>query len=212
MAVTASASAADFLTPAAPPVAVPDYWSGVYVGLNAGYAWGESSASDPEVNLLTGSYDGPLGGAQIGVNRQLDQFVFGIEADIQASDIGDRRTLLGTTGEQKLSWFSTVRGRAGVDIDGFMPYLTAGLAFGRNNFALWSDSPRFHLSESRTHVGWTAGGGVEAALSDAWSVKAEYLYVDLGSETYFAQLDGGFKADNAFHAVRVGVNWRFASF
>ncbi len=95
---TQIASAADLprKAPIAPPVVAPT-WSGFYVGLNAGYAWGNAktdvigidssnvipaqnigslpTAFDPDVNSF-------IGGGQIGYNWQASQFVFGIEADI----------------------------------------------------------------------------------------------------------------------------------
>lgn len=210
LSLAVSAQAADLFRPAQPPLATMDNWSGVYIGLNAGHAWGDLSTAVPGVVSLSGDYDGWLAGAQIGANFQRDQLVFGVEADIQASDLDHSESALGFTAENQLSWFSTLRGRAGFDMNGIMPYLTGGLAFGRNNFRLATAEGA--ISESKTHVGWTVGGGVEAALSETWSVKAEYLYVDLGSETYLSQLDGGFDADADFHALRVGVNWRFAPF
>jgi outer membrane immunogenic protein len=37
---------------------------------------------------------------------------------------------------------------------------------------------------STVKTGWTVGAGVEGKISTNWSVKAEYLYVDLGSTNY----------------------------
>ncbi len=59
-------------------------------------------------------------------------------------------------------------------------------------------------------MGWTAGVGVEYAMMAAWSVKLEYLYVDLGKfdcgPTCGATPDEvTFKAN----LVRAGVNYRF---
>jgi outer membrane immunogenic protein len=34
---------------------------------------------------------------------------------------------------------------------------------------------------SQTKIGWTAGAGAEYAFARNWSVKLEYLFVDLGS-------------------------------
>jgi outer membrane immunogenic protein len=66
--------------------------------------------------------------------------------------------------------------------------------------------------------GWTAGGGIEAALSERWSAKAEYLYLDLGSANYALPLNyyfGGSATINSTtrdHIVRVGVNYKVAPF
>jgi outer membrane immunogenic protein len=70
-------------------------------------------------------------------------------------------------------------------------------------------------SASQTHAGWTAGGGVEYALSAPWSVKVEYLHVDLGRETYNMPSTSfpvtGMQATTTFHEnlVRAGLNYKF---
>jgi outer membrane immunogenic protein len=64
-------------------------------------------------------------------------------------------------------------------------------------------------------VGWTAGGGLEYALARQWTVKAEYLYLDLGNRSVtFSDVDvpgGTLTASTDFKAqlVRAGVNYRF---
>ena len=45
---------------------------------------------------------------------------------------------------------------------------------------------QYPASLSTTKVGWAAGGGVEYAISKRWTIKAEYLYMDLGSESVIA--------------------------
>ena len=68
-------------------------------------------------------------------------------------------------------------------------------------------------SQSKTKFGWTLGGGVEAALAANWSLKAEYLYMDLGSVSGSVpdNFGGTVSWDTEFtdHIVRVGLNYRF---
>jgi outer membrane immunogenic protein len=74
-------------------------------------------------------------------------------------------------------------------------------------------------SKNATRVGWTAGAGVEYALDRNWSVKAEYLYYDLGRTTVLAPLvagagagagvSGATRAQNNGNIVRAGINYRF---
>jgi outer membrane immunogenic protein len=73
----------------------------------------------------------------------------------------------------------------------------------------------FSNSFSDNLTGWTVGGGVEWALFGAWTAKAEYLYVDLGSATdngtsVFAGVPA-FTATNHVtdNIFRAGLNWRF---
>ncbi len=165
-------------------------WNGTYVGVNLGYQWGKVT------NWGGGSPDGVAGGGQFGHNWQFGQFVVGGEADVQASAADDM------FGAYKFSnpWFGTVRGRAGFAMNNILLYLTGGFAYGggRVNFA--------GLTESQTHVGWTAGGGIEVGLTQNWSAKAEYLYVRLDDRSYvLTGVNNGFSSS----VVRLGVNYRF---
>jgi outer membrane immunogenic protein len=79
-------------------------------------------------------------------------------------------------------------------------YGTLGLAYGRGQVDIGS------IGESQMHAGWTAGGGLEVGLNRNWSVKAEYLYIDLGSENYALTRLGN---DPTANLLRFGVNYRF---
>lgn len=78
---------------AAPPV--PYSWNGFYIGVNAGYSWGNSSTTQSFHDTVSGAFlsssrnrfdmDGGIGGAQAGYNWQQQNWLFGVEADIQAS-------------------------------------------------------------------------------------------------------------------------------
>jgi outer membrane immunogenic protein len=61
------------------------------------------------------------------------------------------------------------------------------------------------LSESHFHSGWTVGAGIEAFIAPNWSVKGEYLYRSLGSESYFGVPTGTLN----LHSGQVGVNYHF---
>lgn len=137
---------------------------------------------------------GGLGGLQAGFNIQSGNFVWGIEADASYSGIrGSRATPLiifpGGSGlidrsfseEDRLKWLSTVRGRVGYATPDLLIYVTGGLAIGRREFSQFIITDpainfnNLRASVSETRAGWTAGGGLEYALSRNWSVKAEYL-------------------------------------
>ena len=77
--------------------------------------------------------------------------------------------------ETRNNWLGTVRGRVGYAFDRVMPYVTGGLAVGD----IEANQPGF-AGVSDTNVGWTVGGGIEAAIASNWTAKLEYLYVDLG--------------------------------
>lgn len=141
---------------------------------------------------LSGSADvnGFIGGGQLGYNWQRDRWVFGLEGDIQFSNergSGDVCTVAGCpagsfqfTRDYKLDWFGTARGRIGfLPAERILLYATGGLAYG--GFSGSSSTLPMNIGTwSQTRAGWTVGAGAEAALGSNWSVKFEYLYMDLG--------------------------------
>jgi outer membrane immunogenic protein len=211
MALAGTAAAADLARPVpapyykAPPAFVPYNWTGLYVGINGGGAFGGSNWD------LNGSRNisGGLVGGTVGYNYQVGQAVFGVEGDIDWADISGSSSNATCPLGCKTSdtWLSTVRGRLGYAADRFMPFVTGGLAVGD----IRAQTPGF-ASTSSTQAGWTLGGGLEAALTQNWTVKAEYLYVDLGKFNCGLNCGGGLVTDNvSFHAniLRAGVNYKF---
>lgn len=221
-------------------------WSGLYFGANAGYAW----ASDPTMNctsIAPGAASPCVGntftppratgeeyGIQAGYNWQVANWVFGLEADINKLGVhGSSQQFPGIDpgkgpdlASSRYDWLGTARGRVGVTSGPALFYATGGLAYGQvyheylQGFAT-PNNPSFRMSENR--VGWTVGGGAEFAVSQHWSVKAEYLYVNLGN----SHLDisgvlfggnGGTASpvgtsfqhfNNNLNIVRLGANYRF---
>jgi outer membrane immunogenic protein len=212
LAVTASGAGAADLSVApiykAPPlVAAPAYnWSGFYLGANGGGGWGTSTwDSAGSFNVSGGVAGGTLGG-----NWQLGHAVLGVEGDADWSSLKGSTTSPGCPAGCTTSndWLATVRGRAGYAFDRVMPYVTGGLALGDIKAA----TPGL-AGASQTNAGWTAGGGVEFALTNNWTAKAEYLHVDLGNMNCgfncgpTASNNVSLKSD----VVRGGVNFRFGN-
>jgi iron complex outermembrane receptor protein len=165
---------------AAPPIV---NWTGIYLGLNAGYTFGGSNWTDSVTGGSTGSFgtSGFVFGGTVGANYQLGSIVLGVEADGAWADASGFGTFTATplcAGGclTKSTWLSTVRGRAGYAFDRFLVYGTGGAAFG-NVQANFSNDP----VTSATEAGWAVGAGVEIAFAPNWSAKAEYLFVDLGN-------------------------------
>jgi outer membrane immunogenic protein len=131
------------------------------------------------------------------------------------------------------NFYGTLRARLGFAFDRALIYATGGLAFGGSNGDASASStvvtsngatPPVFTSTTTTivsngnndsNIGWALGGGVEYAFSNAWSVKLEYLHVDLGSKnhTFYAPASPTsfitVNTDNKFDVVRAGVNFRF---
>lgn len=199
-----SASAADIARRPMPAKAVPYVapaynWTGFYVGINGGGGWGRTSVSAP---FTTGGYDisGGLVGGTLGYNWQVGQAVFGLEGDIDWSNIGGSHVCAGTTCSVRNNWLGTVRGRLGYAFDRFLPYVTGGAAFGDVRTRVTGVG-----STDPTQAGWTLGGGIEAAIAGPWTAKIEYLYVDLGHAN--APLAANTKFTT--NIVRAGINYRF---
>lgn len=184
----------------------PVGWNGVYAGVNLGTAWGTGNFTD-STGTDSGDFDidGYLGGGTLGYNWQAGQMVFGVETDFAWSDIdgGVVTGACGITCSTNVDWLWTLRGRVGLDLGGVMPYLTAGLAVG--DVTGIADSGPYSASE--TASGYTIGGGVEARLGGNWTLKGEYLYVDLGDITIPAPAPIDNSVD--MHVVRAGLNYRF---
>jgi outer membrane immunogenic protein len=194
--------------PARAPVVVPAInWTGGYIGINGGYAWGWSSWD----GFGSGNFNtnGGLVGLTLGYNWQGigSPWVFGLEGDIDWSNIkGSFTNAACPVGcETKNTWLGTVRGRLGYAVDRVMPYFTGGLAVGDVRA-----TPTGFGGMTTTRAGWTVGAGIEAAIAPRWTGKIEYLYVDLGNPGC-SIVDCGFATNVPLRAnvVRAGVNYRF---
>ena len=127
-------------------------WTGPYAGLTGGYAWGTAAPGT--------SSSGWVGGAYLGYNLQTNQnLVLGVEGDLTV------------TSKASNPWNGTFRGRVGYAWDRFMLYGTAGVAVG--GVAATSGAP-----PSGTNVGWVAGAGLEAAITDNITGRIEYRHTD----------------------------------
>ena len=200
-----SAQAAD-IDPA-PVVEEAHDWRGSYFGIQGGGVFGSNvTASAPivaPVAFANGTdLDGVHGGIFGGYNFQSGNIVFGIDNDFSFTSadttsgnaIADLRTL------------SSVRGRVGYAFDRVLPYVTGGLAYGN----VRARSPGFG-TDSQFQFGWTAGAGVETALTDYVSARVQYTYSDLGSDGFLADVLGGANVDlGGIHTIRAGVSIKTA--
>ena len=176
-----------------------------------------------------------VGGGQLGYNWQMSNVVVGLETDIQGWNLRESHNTgvlptpplspgLGAyqfAESASSSWLWTLRGRTGLAFGNGLAYVTGGLAVADHSF---SQSYFFFIpaaggggSASTDQAGWTIGGGLEYALRSNWTVKAEYLYVDLGSQSFGSNV-AGYPAATFHHEdtltaniVRIGINYKFGS-
>ena len=199
LALGSAAVAADLprrATAAAPYVApVPVFtWTGFYAGVNPGYGWG-SQKGTADANY--GSLDGAQVGGTAGYNYQMGQIVLGMESDLDWSNAKN------TNGAfvSKQTSIGTVRGRVGYAVDRVLLFTTGGYAGGNVERTVGA------ASASDWHNGYALGGGMEYAITNNVSAKAEYLYTDLSSKSDTASLPS--RAGVTQNTVRMGVNYRF---
>jgi len=231
----------------APVFVEPGYdWTGVYIGANVGFSWGRSTDTStlnagPGPALFTDTnrskMDGVVGGAQMGYNWQMQNWLWGLEGDFQGTGQRGIHSFTCPTGvctasvgalpgpalpvslTQQLDWFGTLRLRGGFLVSpSVLLYGTGGLAYGQVN----SRSTLVGTATSSViQPGWTVGAGVEGVIVGDWTAKLEYLYVDLGraSDTFtslvispdgITPLLGSFNSRITDNIVRVGFNYKFS--
>jgi outer membrane immunogenic protein len=194
-------------------------YNSIVVGIEADFSY---LGRNPDASFAAGA---PV---VIGVNP--------IPISIGGGDYITSNALIEGEGNSEARWLATVRGRFGFAFDRALVYATGGLAFGRvkssatiavsDSFlgvptvdAVWSGS------YSKTRVGWALGAGFQYAISENWSLKAEYLHYDLGKHSYTLNsvnpdnvlpYDSGdyamtvrARARTSGDIVRVGLNYRF---
>jgi outer membrane immunogenic protein len=196
------ASAADLPVPPAPayyPVSAVYDWGGGYVGINGGYAFGQSEWGSDPFNpshlSSTGNFNvnGGLVGVTAGVSGQWGAWVFGVEGDFDWQGLSGSSSSAfctsiflspavgslpgGLSCRTQSNWMGTLRARAGYAWDRVLVYGTVGGA-GANVQAGLNGLP----AQTDVEFGWTAGGGLEWAFADNWTAKVEYLFVGLSGK------------------------------
>jgi outer membrane immunogenic protein len=205
----------------APPPPATYMWNGWYVGLNAGGAGGADSISEsmPGLGFGVAAFDsGPMkafgftGGIVGGYNWQIGNWVLGIEGDLSYVGLNGSQAVVGSNFASILeqdsfgtTWLSTVRGRTGYAWGSWLFYLTAGGAIGDHKFD--GLHPFGVTSGHVINAGWTIGLGTEWMFAPGWTAKFEYLFADLGSETFTGNqiaATGHLTED----MIRLGLNYK----
>jgi outer membrane immunogenic protein len=231
-AVGQPAAAADLgRMPTKAPIAAPvpfHNWTGLYVGGNAGYSWGRTDLDysfgalpSASTTLDPNSF---IAGGQLGYNWQLGSFVVGVESDLAWRHGTDSATITlnNVFGDfaafsTEQNWVGTARGRVGFAVNNWLIYGTGGVAFGGFKHAYTETRPGVATrtaADSDSKAGWTAGGGVEYAFTNQWSLGVEYLYMDFGGSTLNQPVAGPVPPssatfDDKSHVLRAKMNYKF---
>jgi outer membrane immunogenic protein len=217
LAVAAPAVAADIPSPQPPPPYTPPplfTWTGLYLGGQIGYAWGTDTVTVSPFGFGTNfTPNGVVGGAHVGYNLQFNQFVAGLEGDVEGTGISRNFSPGGVTYNTHIPVQGSIRARVGIAFDQVLLYATGGAAFaGFETTVTGFGSDR----TSETRAGWTVGGGLEYAVTPNWSIRAEYRYADFGDfaqPTPFTFGIGTFvNHHETENAVRGGFSYKFDPF
>jgi outer membrane immunogenic protein len=178
------------------------------------------------------------GGVQAGYNYQYGNWVFGGEVDFEylglrganssstafpstlpGGAVGPPTAFFNTATSVSADWLFTARPRIGWAVQNWLLYVTGGLAVGRESFsqsiAILAPFVE-NTSFATTRAGWTVGAGVEYAIARNWSIRGEYLHVDLGTVNTTGTLTPAFAGLTQTGTVRVtteiargGLNYHF---
>lgn len=231
-ATSAAALAADMPVKARPVVVAETYsWTGFYIGGHAGYAWGNTRATDTFASnggcwfqcgfQWTARHRGFVGGGQVGYNWQSGRVVLGVEADFGSLSVtGSEAAAIATDTfvNTRGGFYATARGRLGVTHDAMLFYVTGGWIGAKlrstvnDNVGIPSNT--VNTSDAGFRSGWTGGVGLEYSVTPRWSVKGEWLYYSLGEK----KVGGVSGTTTQFFLIRedgsmarLGLNYRFGA-
>jgi outer membrane immunogenic protein len=221
--LAAPAMAADLAARPLPVKAPPPVfsWTGCYLGVHVG----AGKQSSDQISEGTFGGVGAVGGAQAGCNYQWRQFVVGVEGEYWASGLRDHffEQDTGDTFESssRNRWDAAISVRAGFAIERAFIYGKLGAVWGKFDYAFDNSFPGFSRSTSgnATFTGVLIGAGLEYALTDNWTAKFEYNYLDFGDKVVdFTETEcnpgcvtSTFRqtAKEVKQIAKVGVNYKF---
>lgn len=182
-------------------------WTGFYAGVNGGYGFGDFTKGG---KTFLGKVDGGLFGVTAGYNQQYNQFVVGVEGDLDYSSLSNTKTpFVGVATRSRLSSLTTLRGRLGFAADRALVFVTGGYAGGQVKASIVDTRPGgITGSRSNFRSGYALGAGIEYAFTNNISAKAEYLYTSLSGKNYFTGIDR-FNTGLHVSTIRAGLNYRF---
>ncbi len=219
-------------------------WTGFHAGINAGYGSGQydypmegNFTTATSTYALNGSMNmnagGIVGGGQAGYDHLFaNALLIGFETDFGGADLtgnvqGSGPLDTGTlafSAHASTDFLGTARARIGYVLpQNILIYGTAGLAYGgisgKGELHLQRGVDTLNIAFDRfaVDVGWTVGAGIECPVSDHLSLRAEYLYADLGTNTVLSGTfllppingTGSIQSQTTAHIVRIALNYAF---
>jgi outer membrane immunogenic protein len=187
-----------------------------------GGAFGNTNLTLPSY-AYSGSWgnNGVIGGGHIGYNYQIQSVVAGAQASFDLLSVQGSQNNVNAfapnvfNGASYHNYLVSIDGRLGYAYKNLLIYAIGGYAFLSNNSTLTLNNVQVG-SVSNTVNGYDVGGGVEYAINNQWSARAEYRYYNFQNNTNNFNTTSKIFANNAFtqsvnfNAFRVGVSYRFA--
>ena len=216
----------------APPIYIPPAydWSGMYIGGHVG--WGH--LRDSATTVGAGGFFAPgtanamtsdqfIGGIQAGYNFMVaPRILLGFEGEFTWLTQGYSAGFVTNAPPTVLTytsnpdWVATAAGRLGYTQDKMMIYAKGGGAWLDSRYgAFQTPAAGIAFSASNVRTGYVVGGGLEYGISQNWTAKAEYAYLDFGTESYNVGFGGATAATGIkteMQQVKLGLNYRFNGF
>lgn len=202
------------IAPVVMPAAPVADWTGAYAGASLGYSF---SGDDENVDINNGTttvnpgdlkIKGATGGVQAGYRWQNQNWVYGAEVSAMGGSVDDDLNSNGYEASEKMKYAVGLKGQLGYLVnDATLVYGTLGVAHGKFDVAYNGAAGSLDSDFSKT--GYSVGLGVERKLSDKWSVRGQYEYMDFGDETVNGSNGTSSKFEPSVHTVSVGFNYAF---
>ncbi|WGR90770.1 outer membrane beta-barrel protein (plasmid) [Bradyrhizobium sp. ISRA443] len=221
-------AAADLMTKALPKAQLTTFdWSGCYAGGSIGGAWarhvGLTDVEEPGDVATYPLQSGFVAGGTLGCNLQIvgSPVVVGLEGNggsLRLTGSGPEKFNTAIVSSTKIgNWYAMITGRAGYAWKQVLFYVKGGAGFTEVVNTVTPPVPGIAGSASRDINTWTAGGGIEWAINDRWSAKAEYMFVDLANTANIVRLAPSPNVATptwshdfgAVNLVTIGLNYRW---
>lgn len=177
-------------------------WEGAYVGaqIGAGFLASEIKSGTSKRTLSDG---GVAGGVYAGYNWQVSRFILGLEADVNLNN-NKKTGTVGALGSvtTKTSWSAGIKGRVGLPIDRFMPYLSVGVAASDYHITANGQKKKSNVASL------TLGGGLEYAVTDRINLRADYTIRGLDNKTR-SYAGTPVKSTAASQQIMIGLSYKF---
>ncbi|HEY1735615.1 MAG TPA: outer membrane beta-barrel protein, partial [Methylovirgula sp.] len=184
-------------------------WTGFYLGINGGLNFGQFNSGG--TNYFNNAFGG-LYGITGGYNDQSGPLVVGAEADLDFGSVnGNNYPFPGVHASGNVTGEGSLRGRVGYALDRALLYVTGGYTGASMRASLYDlgGVPNIYSSQSAYLNGFVVGGGMEYAITNNISLKAEYLFNDYGSTPLFSGTRDALTSGLSYSTVRAGINYHF---